>query len=159
MTDTLCSLTTAPPAAAAVAGGSDLAKYLTMAMEMFFTLLDDPDPDIRQIADENLNRAIRHLIDANAGRVQVELYKELKKNGSSRCLRSALAKFSELAFMIRPQKCRAYVVNLLPCLIKMAKRRDEDVHEVLAEHARRLFSVIGKRNRYATCQWSTHRMF
>ena len=27
-----------------------------MAMEMFFTLLDDPESDVRMVADENLNR-------------------------------------------------------------------------------------------------------
>ena len=41
-----------------------------------------------------------------AGRLQVELYKEIKKNGSSRCVRAALCRFAELAYLILPQKCR-----------------------------------------------------
>ena len=55
-----------------------------MAMEMFFTLLDDPESDVRMVADENLNRMTRSLGESNLGKLQVELYKEIKKNGSSR---------------------------------------------------------------------------
>ena len=77
------------------------AKYLAMAMEMYFSLVDDQDADVRMVADENLNRVTRSLGDSSVGRlqvkykfpliqvhhfemVQVELYKEIKKNGSSR---------------------------------------------------------------------------
>ena len=113
--DTLCSATlpkTSP----------EFSKYLTMAIDMFFVLFDDPDSDVRQLADENLNRVIKCLSSTNVGRLQVDLFKEIKKNGSVRCVKSALIKFSDLASLIRPQKCRAYVVNLLPCLIKIARR-------------------------------------
>ena len=34
----------------------------------------------------------------------MELYKEVKKNGSSRCVRAALLRFSALAPHIRPAK-------------------------------------------------------
>ena len=46
---------------------------------------------------------------SNVGRMQVELYKEIKKNGSSRSLRSAITKFAVICGQIRPQKCRAYI--------------------------------------------------
>ena len=134
--DTLCSSTlpkTSP----------EFSKYLTMAMDMFFVLFDDPDSDIRQIADENLNRVIKCLSTTNVGRLQVDLFKEIKKNGSVRCVKSALVKFSELAPFIRPQKCRAYVVNLLPCLNKIARRNEESLHETLAECIPKLFRVLG----------------
>ena len=39
----------------------EAAKCLVMAIEMFFTLLDDQDADIRMVADENLNRMTRSL--------------------------------------------------------------------------------------------------
>ena len=134
--DTLCSSTlpkTSP----------EFSKYLTMAMDMFFVLFDDPDSDIRQIADENLNRVIKCLSTTNVGRLQVDLFKEIKKNGSVRCVKSALVKFSELSPFIRPQKCRAYVVNLLPCLNKIARRNEESLHETLAECLPKLFRVLG----------------
>ena len=74
---------------------------------------------------------------------QVELYKEIKKNGPSRCLRSALTKFGQLSHYIRPQKCRAYVVNLLPSLVKIARRQEENVHEALAQAMPKIFRVLG----------------
>ena len=43
---------------------------------------------------------------SGVGRLQVELYKEIKKNGPSRCVRAALWRFAELAHLILPQKCR-----------------------------------------------------
>ena len=46
------------------------------------------------------------LLETNLGRLQVELYKEIKKNGSPRCLRAAVWRFAEMAHLIRPQKCR-----------------------------------------------------
>ena len=47
------------------------AKYLAMAMEMYFTLIDDQDADVRMVADENLNRVTRSLGDSSVGRLQV----------------------------------------------------------------------------------------
>jgi len=46
------------------------------------------------------------LMRSNLSRIQVELYKEIKKNGAPRCLRAALCRFAELAHLILPQKCR-----------------------------------------------------
>ena len=140
---------------------SESAKYLAMAMEMFFTLLDDADADIRMVADENLNKMTRSLGESNIGRLQVcmrmkewskqyhfiyfevELYKEIKKNGSQRCVRAAMTRFSQLAKHIRPSKCRAYLVNLLPCLESLALRPEEQIHECLAQSFPSLFSVLG----------------
>ena len=96
-------------------------KYLAMAMEMFFTLVDDQDSDVRMVADDNLNRVTRSLGDGSVGRLQVELFKEIKKNGSSRCVRAALCWFSALTCHIRPAKCCPYLVNLLPCLAALAR--------------------------------------
>ena len=75
--------------------------------------------------------------------IQVELYKEIKKNGSARCVRAAVSRFSGLARHIRPAKCRPYLVNLLPCLEALAKRSEEAVHETLASAFPSLFSVLG----------------
>lgn len=73
----------------------------------------------------------------------MELFKEIKKNGSARSVRTALLKFSELAAKIRPQKCRPYVENLLPCLVKIARRQEEVVHEALAVAIPRIFQALG----------------
>jgi len=75
---------------------------------------------------------------------KVELYKEIKKNGSARCLRIAWIKFADLAPQIRLQKCRPYVINLLPLITKTIKRREENVHETLADCIPKIFKVLGK---------------
>jgi hypothetical protein len=46
-------------------------KYLSTAMDMFFTLCDDHDADVRMIADESLNKVIRNVSESQLGRVQV----------------------------------------------------------------------------------------
>jgi len=79
------------------------------------------------IANECLNRTIKNLLDTQLGRIQVELYKEIKKNGSSRSLRAALSRFSDLVHLTRPAKCRPYVLNLFPCLVKISERTEEDL--------------------------------
>lgn len=84
----------------------DFPKFLGIAMETFLTMCDDTESDVRMVADECLNRSIKILLETNLGRLQVELYKEIKKNGSSRTLRAALWRFSEMSHLIRPQKCR-----------------------------------------------------
>lgn len=125
---------------------TEFSKYLTVATDMFFSLINDEDADIRLLADECLTRIVKHLSESvtNVGRMQVELYKEIKKNGSSKSLRSALTKFASICGQIRPQKCRAYIVNLIPCFVKIAStRREEAVHETLADAIGAVFSHLG----------------
>ncbi|KAK3095770.1 hypothetical protein FSP39_018831 [Pinctada imbricata] len=111
----------------------DFPKFLGIAMETFLMLCDDAESDVRMVADECLNRSIKILLETNLGRLQVELYKEIKKNGSSRTLRAALWRFAEMAHLIRPQKCRPYIVNLLPCLARICKREEEAIQETLSQ--------------------------
>ena len=40
-------------------------------MEMFLTLCDDADADVRMTADENINKVIRNVSESQLGRVQV----------------------------------------------------------------------------------------
>jgi huntingtin len=82
------------------------------------------------------------LLETNQGRLQVELYKEIKKNGAARCVRAALWRFAELCALIRPQKCRPYVVNLLPCLARVCRRPEEPVQETLAAAMLKLCPVL-----------------
>ncbi|XP_061171379.1 huntingtin-like isoform X1 [Saccostrea echinata] len=116
----------------------DFPKFLGIAMETFLTLCDDAESDVRMVADECLNRSIKILLETNLGRLQVELYKEIKKNGSSRTLRAALWRFSEMAHLIRPQKCRPYIVNLLPCIARICKREDEAIQDTLSQSMQKI---------------------
>ena len=81
-------------------------------------------------------------METNLGRLQVELYKEIKKNGSARCLRAGLWRFADLCHLIRPQKCRPYVVNLLPCLARISRRPEESIQETLAAAMQKLMPTL-----------------
>lgn len=122
----------------------EFQKLLGIAMEMFLLCSDDSESDVRMVADECLNKIIKALMDSNLPRLQLELYKEIKKNGASRSLRAALWRFAELAHLIRPQKCRPYLVNLLPCLTRITKRQEETVQETLASAMPKIMVALGQ---------------
>lgn len=81
--------------------------------------------------------------DGNIGKVQIELHKGIKQNGSARSLRAALKRFAQLAHLIRPHKGKPYVVNLFPTLIKVSERPEEQIHETLANSVLPIMKVLG----------------
>ncbi|XP_043304434.1 huntingtin isoform X4 [Cervus canadensis] len=121
----------------------EFQKLLGIAMELFLLCSDDAESDVRMVADECLNKVIKALMDSNLPRLQLELYKEIKKNGAPRSLRAALWRFAELAHLVRPQKCRPYLVNLLPCLTRTSKRPEESVQETLAAAVPKIMAAFG----------------
>ncbi|KAM4854776.1 huntingtin [Thomomys bottae] len=121
----------------------EFQKLLGIAMELFLLCSDDAESDVRMVADECLNKVIKALMDSNLPRLQLELYKEIKKNGAPRSLRAALWRFAELAHLVRPQKCRPYLVNLLPCLTRISKRPEESVQETLAAAIPKIMASFG----------------
>ncbi|NXM50968.1 HD protein, partial [Gymnorhina tibicen] len=121
----------------------EFQKLLGIAMELFLLCSEDAESDVRMVADECLNKVIKVLMDSNLPRLQLELYKEIKKNGASRSLRAALWRFAELAHLVRPQKCRPYLVNLLPCLTRISKRPEESVQETLAAAIPKIMAAFG----------------
>ncbi|KAJ8383153.1 hypothetical protein SKAU_G00039310 [Synaphobranchus kaupii] len=121
----------------------EFQKLLGIAMEMFLLCSDDRESDVRMVADECLNKIIKALMDSNLPRLQLELYKEIKKNGASRSLRAALWRFAELSHLVRPQKCRPYLVNLLPCLTRISRRPEESVQETLATAIPKIMAPFG----------------
>uniref|UniRef100_A0A8C6Y6F0 Huntingtin n=1 Tax=Naja naja TaxID=35670 RepID=A0A8C6Y6F0_NAJNA len=108
----------------------EFPKLLGIAMELFLLCSDDAESDVRMVSDECLNKVIK-------------LYKEIKKNGASRSLRAALWRFAELAHLVRPQKCRPYFVNLLPCLTRVSRRPEESVQETLAAAMPKIMAAFG----------------
>lgn len=121
----------------------DFQKFLGIAIETFLACCDDPDSDVRMTANECLNRTIKNLMDSQLSRIQVELYKEIKKNGSSRSLRAALSRFADLCHLTRPVKCRPYVLNLFPSLIKLSERTEEDlIQETLQTAMTKIMPVL-----------------
>ncbi|KAL1138044.1 hypothetical protein AAG570_009739 [Ranatra chinensis] len=121
----------------------NFTTLLSYSMETLLQICDDQDSNIRMTADECLNRIIRTVMDSNIVKVHVELHKEIKKNGSARSLRAALWRFAELAHLIRPNKGKLYIQSLVPCLMNIAKRKEESVLETLAAAIPKIFSVLG----------------
>ncbi|KAF6371843.1 huntingtin [Rhinolophus ferrumequinum] len=121
----------------------EFQKLLGIAVELFLLCSDDAESDVRMVADECLNKVIKALMDSNLPRLQLELYKEIKKNGAARSLRAALWRFAELAHLVRPQKCRPYLVNLLPCLTRTSRRPEESVQETLAAAIPKIMASFG----------------
>lgn len=118
-------------------------QLLSFTMEILLQLCDDPESDIRMVADECLNRTIRAMSTTNISKIIIELHKEIKKNGSARSLRAALWRFALLAHHIRPVKGRLYVINLMPYLIKIAERNEDLVHETFANSLPKIMAALG----------------
>lgn len=83
------------------------------------------------------------MSNGNIGKVQIELHKEIKKNGAARSLRAALSRFSQLAHLIRPHKGKPYVTNLIPCIIKITEREEEMIQETLANSLPNIMNSLG----------------
>uniref|UniRef100_A0AAR5QD03 Huntingtin n=1 Tax=Dendroctonus ponderosae TaxID=77166 RepID=A0AAR5QD03_DENPD len=116
---------------------------LGVSIEIFLKLCDDTDADVRMTSDECLNRIMQAAIDGHLGTIQAALHKEIKKNGSSKSLRAALMRFSELSHHIRPHIGKVYVAKLFPSLIRITERAEEAVHETLATNFPKLLKSLG----------------
>lgn len=122
---------------------NEFPRLLTLAMELLLVCCDDKEADVRLVAGECINKITKAFLDSNFGRIQVELYKEIKKNGASRSLRAALQRFGDTCHLIRVHKCRPYIANLLPCIVKIVKREDDPVQEVMGIMMFKLCPVLG----------------
>uniref|UniRef100_A0A452S207 Huntingtin n=1 Tax=Ursus americanus TaxID=9643 RepID=A0A452S207_URSAM len=116
----------------------EFQKLLGIAMELFLLCSDDAESDVRMVADECLNRVIK--VRALS---EQDLWLREEANGAPRSLRAALWRFAELAHLVRPQKCRPYLVNLLPCLTRISKRPEESVQETLAAAVPKIMASFG----------------
>lgn len=155
-----CSVITEAMANSTIRIAPNFGYLLSFSIEVLLQLCDDPESDVRMVVDECLNRLIRvrykkfHYVcmliiefqtmsNGNMSKIQIELHKEIKKNGSPRSLRAALWRFSELAHHIRPHKGKPYVANLMPCIIKIAERTEESVHDTLSSSLPKIMAALG----------------
>ncbi|XP_076231541.1 huntingtin [Calliopsis andreniformis] len=118
-------------------------QVLSLSIETLLILCDDDESDVRMVADETLNKIIRAMADSNIVKVQIELYNEIKKNGPARTLRAALWRFGLLSHMIRPTRGKAYVSNLIPCIVTIAHRSEEAVIETLSQSLPLITKALG----------------
>ncbi|XP_076626175.1 huntingtin [Colletes latitarsis] len=123
--------------------GTKFHQVLTLSIETLLMLCNDNESDIRTVADETLNKIIRAMTDSNIVKVQIELYNKIKGNGPARTLRAALWRFGLLSHMIRPTRGKAYVSNLLPCIVTIAQRPEEAVIETLSQSLPLIMKALG----------------
>ncbi|XP_022909585.2 huntingtin [Onthophagus taurus] len=121
----------------------NFSQLLSFTFETLLELCNDAEADIRTIADESLNKIIRVLNVDNIGKIQLELHKEIKKNAAARSLKAALWRFGNLAHMIRVYKGKPYVVNLIPCIVKISEREEEFLHDTLTESLPKILKILG----------------
>lgn len=84
-------------------------------------------------AEENLNRIVRFSTPSHIVSIHKDLFHEIKKNGNERSLRIALNLFGHYCHLIKQRKIRPYVINLLPCILSIAKRKEQQLIETLSE--------------------------
>ncbi|XP_032690213.1 huntingtin isoform X2 [Odontomachus brunneus] len=118
-------------------------QILTVTIETLLALCNDEESDVRMVADESLNKIIRAVVDSNIVKVQIELYNEIKRNGPARIVRAALWRFGLLSHMIRPTRGKAYVSNLIPCIVIIAHRSEDIVIETLSQSLPLILKVLG----------------
>lgn len=88
---------------------------------------------------------LQHFLnEGTVYRVNVELYREIKRNGGARCVKGALTRFAELSPMLRPNKCRAYAHSLVPPLLAIVRRPEENVQDALTATAPAIFETLGR---------------
>ncbi|XP_008206342.1 huntingtin isoform X2 [Nasonia vitripennis] len=118
-------------------------QALNLSIETLLCLCDDSDSDVRTVADECLNKIIRAIADSYVLKVQFELYREIKRNGAARCLRAALWRFGLLSHMIRPVKAKVFALQLTPCILEIAKRREDIVIDTLSQSLPLILKTLG----------------
>ncbi|CAF2804314.1 unnamed protein product [Rotaria sp. Silwood2] len=140
ITDLLCS-------PSLIKGNNDnYFKLLTASVETLFTTCDENDYDVRLAAEENLNKLVKNLKEANLTRIQVELHRIIKRNPNigPRALKGSLWRFAELANVIHPKKIRPFFEHLSAAFCSTAARSEDIVHEKLSEYYELIFRILGR---------------
>ncbi|KAL5499651.1 hypothetical protein EMCRGX_G011104 [Ephydatia muelleri] len=109
------------------------SAIISSAVEIMVHACSSSESDIRLSATENLRRLIKGLMATQLSRLQQDLFHELKKNGSSRSLCTALDCFASLYPLTRASKVITYAQNLLPVFERLVARDDEAVIDSLQD--------------------------
>jgi len=119
-------------------------NLLAVSVAGLLQACDDCASDVRMNADECLNRMITNLLDSHLGRLQVELYKAIKREDTSvRTLKAALSKFADLAHLVKPFKRRVFVTSMLPSIFRIIAVHDEGLQEALAAAMSKICEALG----------------
>lgn len=109
------------------------SAVITSAVQILVRACSSSESDIRLSATENLRRLIKGLMATQLTKLQQDLFSELKKNGSSRSLCTALDCFASLYPLTRASKVISYAQNLLPVFEQLVARDDEAVIDSLQD--------------------------
>ncbi|KRZ45929.1 Huntingtin [Trichinella pseudospiralis] len=124
---------------------AEYGKAFGNAFSILFSYCDDPCTDVRILTEETMNIIIRSCINEwNISRVHSELCKELKRNGSARCIRSAMGKFVETVELIGIQKRRYFAITLIPLFEQIIKRPEEMIQDCIGSTIGRLLQTLGR---------------
>eukprot|EP00051_Salpingoeca_urceolata_P023933 m.412608 g.412608 ORF g.412608 m.412608 type:complete len:294 (+) comp20171_c0_seq2:368-1249(+) len=122
----------------------DFQKLLAVAVAGLLAGCSDHDSDVRLHADENLNRTIVTLQETHLLRLQVELYKAIKKEDTKpKSLRAALSKFADLSHLVKPMKKAVFVSSLLPSMTRVIRLNDDSVQETLSACIGKICDSLG----------------
>ncbi|CAH1724958.1 unnamed protein product [Aphis gossypii] len=122
---------------------SSFPDLLHKSMDSLFKMCDHSEANIRMVAEENLNRVVRCMIDYRKVEIFVELLKEIKKNDTVRRLRAALSRFGNICHLISPSNRKKFVLFLIPCIKKIAMRTEDPVAEILAQTFPKIMQSLG----------------
>ncbi|XP_050533729.1 huntingtin isoform X2 [Daktulosphaira vitifoliae] len=122
---------------------STFGELLHKSIDSLLRMCDHTEANVRMVAEENLNRVVRCMIDYRKSEIFVELLKEIKRNDTVRRLRAALSRFGNICHLITPSSRKKYVVFLIPCLRKIATRSEEPIAEMLALSFPKIMQSLG----------------
>jgi hypothetical protein len=118
------------------------SQLLPSTIELLVYAYSNVDQDIRLAASENLRKLIKSLMNTHLYKLQLGLFHELKKNGSSRSMCIVLDCFSSLYSRTRPQKCHGLAQLVHPVLIRIFGRKEEMIHDNLIESLSKILPTM-----------------
>ncbi|OQV21760.1 putative Huntingtin [Hypsibius exemplaris] len=123
----------------------EFPDVLGLALDNILTCCNDTDANTRLAAEEVLNRVLQDHIAAHPVTILVDLFKHVKRNEEARCVKAAWSRFAQFALYIRPQRfrCRAFVLNLIPCILQLSRRDEDLIHESLTEGLPLVLKALG----------------
>ncbi|XP_055308266.1 uncharacterized protein LOC129572348 [Sitodiplosis mosellana] len=116
----------------ALRGNVNYLSLISNAVSILLMFCEDIDSVVRMSAEENLNRIIRFSTPSNVVQFQYDLFQEIKCNGNDRSLGIALNLFGHYAHMIKQRKVKPYALNLLPCILSISQRKEQQLIETLS---------------------------
>ncbi|XP_050429862.1 huntingtin isoform X2 [Adelges cooleyi] len=122
---------------------SSFSDLLHKSIDSLLKMCDHSEANVRMVAEENLNRVVRCMIDYRKSEIFVELLKEIKRNDTVRRLRAALSRFGKICHLITPSSRKKFVLFLIPCIKKIGMRSEDPIAEMLEQTFPKIMQSLG----------------